>query len=491
MRKPAIHDIQGLYSETRQSMDVLYTYDAWGVPTFHNQIPIIGTSDLGKLNHVMTGMLYELTNQLTYRGYFYDFETGLYYLQSRYYAPNWGRFINADKHFDTGDGILGTNMYIYCNDNPVMYTDPNGEGAVDLLVISATKTTIYIGETTTVTIKHKVNSVKFTYVGWAWDSCVDSANSDGKTSVTFTGKGSGTATITAFVSYNNLPSSYESIDITVLYQPVTGVSLSSKNVAKHQTDAAFTLTPTISPANASYRNVTWSSNNTAVATVSAKGVVTPVARGRCTITVTTEDGSKTAKCHVTLGWYADNTNWGTTGTKTEQKQNAIFIYDYLRNKGWTKNAICAILGNMQYESGINPGRWQNGNIDVNNGYGLVQWTPSTKYLNNRGDYGETSIRGQLERIIYEKENNVQWDQNNQTRKAVAVAYGIPSMTFKTFTTSTESVGTLAKAFILFYECPSVVINAYYGGTGHQTTDCTTELNLRANAAIAWNTYFTW
>jgi RHS repeat-associated protein len=130
MQKTTIHDIQGLYSETRQSMDVLYTYDAWGVPTFHNQIPIIGTSDLGKLTHVLTGMLYELTNQLTYRGYFYDFETGLYYLQSRYYAPNWGRFVNADKHFDTGTGLLGTNLYIYCDDNPIMKTDPNGEAEI-------------------------------------------------------------------------------------------------------------------------------------------------------------------------------------------------------------------------------------------------------------------------------------------------------------------------------------------------------------------------
>jgi RHS repeat-associated protein len=76
-------------------------------------------------------MLYELTNQLTYRGYFYDFETGLYYLQSRYYAPNWGRFINADKHFDTGTGLLGTNLYIYCDDNPIMKTDPTGEAATN------------------------------------------------------------------------------------------------------------------------------------------------------------------------------------------------------------------------------------------------------------------------------------------------------------------------------------------------------------------------
>jgi RHS repeat-associated protein len=157
--KNAVGDIQGLYSETRQSMDVLYTYDAWGVPTFHNLIPIIGGAagmgDLGALTHVMTGMLYELTNQLTYRGYFYDFETGLYYLQSRYYAPNWGRFVNADKHFDTGDGILGTNMYIYCLDNPIMLTDPSGEGVGVVFCENDSKIlndeyVVYVGSTLTI-----------------------------------------------------------------------------------------------------------------------------------------------------------------------------------------------------------------------------------------------------------------------------------------------------------------------------------------------------
>lgn len=52
-------------------------------------------------------------NPLRYRGYVYDRETGLYYLQSRYYNPEWGRFINADNYPSTGQGLLGNNMFAY------------------------------------------------------------------------------------------------------------------------------------------------------------------------------------------------------------------------------------------------------------------------------------------------------------------------------------------------------------------------------------------
>lgn len=65
-------------------------------------------------------------NILSYRGYCYDRETDMYYLQSRYYVPEWGRFLNADLYVDTGTGILGTNMYAYCENDPVNYIDPNG-----------------------------------------------------------------------------------------------------------------------------------------------------------------------------------------------------------------------------------------------------------------------------------------------------------------------------------------------------------------------------
>ncbi|MCL2447069.1 MAG: RHS repeat-associated core domain-containing protein [Oscillospiraceae bacterium] len=84
-----------------------YTYCAWG------NILDYG----GELARV---------NPITYRGYYFDWELGLYYLQSRYYCPALRRFISADVFLDTGVGILGTNMYAYCNNDPVNLSDPTG-----------------------------------------------------------------------------------------------------------------------------------------------------------------------------------------------------------------------------------------------------------------------------------------------------------------------------------------------------------------------------
>ena len=65
-------------------------------------------------------------NPLRYRGYYYDVETGWYYLNSRYYDPATGRFINADGYASTGQGLLGANMFAYCLNNPVNRVDPSG-----------------------------------------------------------------------------------------------------------------------------------------------------------------------------------------------------------------------------------------------------------------------------------------------------------------------------------------------------------------------------
>ena len=72
-----------------------------------------------------TGTMAEV-NPLRYRGYYYDTETEFYYLQSRYYDPEVGRFINADVMISTGQGILGNNMFAYCGNNPVCNADTKG-----------------------------------------------------------------------------------------------------------------------------------------------------------------------------------------------------------------------------------------------------------------------------------------------------------------------------------------------------------------------------
>ena len=66
-------------------------------------------------------------NPIRYRGYYYDTETGLYYLRARYYDPETGRFISQDDvSYLAPMHLSGLNLYAYCNDNPVMYADPCG-----------------------------------------------------------------------------------------------------------------------------------------------------------------------------------------------------------------------------------------------------------------------------------------------------------------------------------------------------------------------------
>ena len=76
-------------------------------------------------------------NVLRYRGYVYDEETNLYYLQSRYYSPETCRFINSDTYVSTGTSTLGYNMFLYCDNNPVSFVDPTGESILGCILIGA------------------------------------------------------------------------------------------------------------------------------------------------------------------------------------------------------------------------------------------------------------------------------------------------------------------------------------------------------------------
>ncbi len=135
-------------------------------------------------------------------------------------------------------------------------------------------------------------------------------------------------------------------------------------------------------------------------------------------------------------------------TQSEMEGNAAFIWSYFHDKGWSINAVAAMLGNMQSESTINPGIYENlDNTSTTNGFGLVQWTPNTKYkewadANGYGDdYGD--INGQVARIIYEVDNGLQWIPTDKY-----------PLSFKGFTTSTAAPETLAQIFLYNYERPA-------------------------------------
>ena len=89
----------------------------------------------------MGGLFLFYLTSCTYqkKSYNGDNESGLYYLQSRYYDPEIGRFINADALVATGQGLLGNNMFAYCLNNPANYIDPSGNVALvdDVVIFSA------------------------------------------------------------------------------------------------------------------------------------------------------------------------------------------------------------------------------------------------------------------------------------------------------------------------------------------------------------------
>ncbi|MBE5928287.1 MAG: hypothetical protein E7267_02790 [Lachnospiraceae bacterium] len=106
-------DVIGIINNSGTKV-VSYSYDAWGCPT--GSVPSSGVG---------------YYNPLRYRGYVFDYETGWYYLQSRYYDPNMGRFLNADDPTMLGVSgtVLGYNLFAYCDNNPVNMIDEDGEAS--------------------------------------------------------------------------------------------------------------------------------------------------------------------------------------------------------------------------------------------------------------------------------------------------------------------------------------------------------------------------
>ena len=107
-RKNFFGDVTAIYNGTTKVAE--YVYDAWGNCTVTTNINGYGTR-----------------NPFRYRGYYFDTDLNMYYLLTRYYDPQIGRFINADTpEYLKPSKINGLNLYAYCGNNPVMYVDPSG-----------------------------------------------------------------------------------------------------------------------------------------------------------------------------------------------------------------------------------------------------------------------------------------------------------------------------------------------------------------------------
>lgn len=132
-------------------------------------------------------------------------------------------------------------------------------------------------------------------------------------------------------------------------------------------------------------------------------------------------------------------------TLAEMQNNATYIWYYLKEKGWTMNAVAGLLANLQKESTINPGIWQGLNEGTGPAFGLCQWDPYTKYTNWCAERGlePSHMDSALLRLEWEAENGEQYYRTE--------AY---PETFKEFMVSTKSAYYLAGAFLYNYERPA-------------------------------------
>lgn len=121
-------DIIAVVNESGESV-LTYTYNAWG--EFKQTVAAGDNEDIELMEKYLP---------FAYRGYCYDYDTGLYYLQSRYYSPEIGRFINTDDTqiaIATMGTVLGANLFAYCENNPVINVDYTGYFKVRRWMISA------------------------------------------------------------------------------------------------------------------------------------------------------------------------------------------------------------------------------------------------------------------------------------------------------------------------------------------------------------------
>lgn len=176
-------------------------------------------------------------------------------------------------------------------------------------------------------------------------------------------------------------------------------------------------------------------------------------------------------------------------TDEQKKINATFIYNYLTNEGWSPQAICGLLGNIEHECGMNPGAWQVWE-SISNGYGLAQFSPATNYLHYVGletfeEANEWATKCPQALMVSQLKYIVDTMQDGKgvwiTNKIEKYYAKLPlsddklgKMTGKEYSESTGDVRDLALVFHACYE---------RSGDGEE------QLKDRVNAAFDWYKYF--
>ena len=145
-----------------------------------------------------------------------------------------------------------------------------------------------------------------------------------------------------------------------------------------------------------------------------------------------------------MAWISEYQRWLS---ESESLNNARMVHNQMKLSGWSDKSIAALCGNMRHESSINPDMYEYGyDWSEDRGYGLVQWTPRSKYWDWATNLGLDQRLGtsQVARILYEGAQNIQW-----------ISVAPYNMTFHQFKTNSNnwSVDYLTEAFCWSYERP--------------------------------------
>jgi uncharacterized protein YjdB len=282
-------------------------------------VDVEGTANVG---YPLTGEWLEYTVKVA-QGGIYDFTincasglpgVGKFHLESNCIAitpvidvpssGNWGAYQpNLVHNVSLKSGQQVIRLYIdrgNFNFSTMNFKFISGGTTVSDVFVSPVSATLGVNKTTTlIAIVEPVTAINKAVTWKSSNTSVATVNSSG----VVTGVSVGNATITVTTVDQGLTATSEiTVEIPV---PVTGVTVEPTNATLFVGTSA-TITPAILPSNATDKAVTWKSSNTAVATVNASGVVTGVALGTATITVTTVDQLKTATCNVTVEPLGEN-----------------------------------------------------------------------------------------------------------------------------------------------------------------------------------------
>jgi len=229
-----------------------------------------------------------------------DFQNYLYALEAygwKCYATDDSSYGTLVFGFEKGNDLLVVSVSLPSQSILVMIPKEVQSTTIAVTSVSLNKSSVILEKGETLSLSATVSPSNATNKSVTWSSSNTSVAAVSSSGVV-TAKSVGTATITVKTSDGSKTAKC-TITVKEGTVAVTGVSL-NKSSATLEKGNTLSLSATVSPSNATNKSVTWSSSNTSVATVSSSGVVTAKSAGTAMITVKTSDGSKTAKCTITV-----------------------------------------------------------------------------------------------------------------------------------------------------------------------------------------------